>query len=86
MSTVFFVTEDLTLEDVFVAIMEDGLMMDIVIKVLLGARKMNARKVVEKASEFIWKKRKCKFMQNQWKVLENEFFVLFLHAVKTLFQ
>ena len=85
-NTLLFVTADLTLEDIFVAVMEDGLMMDNVIKVLLAAQKVNARKVVQKASEFIWNKRKCKYMKNQWKDLEEDLLLLFLEAGKTLFQ
>ena len=63
MSTLFL---SLFLEDSFVvAVMSDGLMMDNVKKVLLAAWKVNARKFVQNASEFIWNERKCKIMQNQ---------------------
>ena len=56
----------LSLEDSFVVdVMADGLMMDNVKNVLLAAWKVNARKVVQRASESMWNKRKCKIMQNQ---------------------
>ena len=86
MSTVFFVTEDLTLEDILIDVMEDGLLMYNAIKVLLAAGRLGAKKVVQKASEFIWKKRECKFMKNQWKDLQNEWPIAFLCAGKILFQ
>ena len=86
LNTVFFITEDLTLEDVVIAVMEDGLMMDNAIKILLAAGKLKAKKVVQKAGEFIWKKRECRFMKNQWKDLQNEYLMIFLCAGKILFQ
>ena len=85
LNTIFFVTEDLTLEDVVIAVMEDGLMMDNAIKVLLAAGRLKAKKVVQKAGEFIWKKRECRYMKNQWKDLQNEYLMVFFCAGKILF-
>ncbi len=85
-NTLLFATADLTLEDICLAVMEDGLMMNNVIRVLMAAQKLDARKIVQKASEFIWNNRKCKFMKNQWKDLEEDLLPLFLDAGKTIFQ
>ena len=53
-NTLLFATADLTLEDICLAVMEDGLMMNNVIRVLMAAQKLDARKIVQKARHFRW--------------------------------
>ena len=86
MNSVFFVMGDINIEDICVVLMEDGLMMDNALKILLSANKVNARKVVQKTSEFIWNSRKCWVMQNQWKHLQKEYPELFLYTGKIMLQ
>ena len=81
-----FTKINLTLEDLFIAVLERGLHEGNALAILMAAYKLNAKKVIEITRRYVMNRRKCPYMRIHWVHLLSAHRKMFFIAVKIMME